>query len=86
MHTVELLERALAAARASGFHVRHEWLGGGGGGDCLIKGQKWLFLDLAQSPAEQLIVVMDALQSDPHVDPTPLSSELRQMLDLRKSA
>lgn len=86
MHTVELLEQALSVARASGFRVRHAWLGGSGGGDCLIKGRKWLFLDLAQSPAEQLVVVIDALRTDPNTDHALLSGELRQLVDLRKPA
>ena len=60
MHTVELLEQALAAAQQAGFTIRQDWLGTGGG-DCEIKGQKWLLIDLAQSPLEQLETVVSAL-------------------------
>jgi hypothetical protein len=62
MDTVERLEEALAAARRSGFQIRMEWLGGDGGGDCEIQGKKWIFIDLANSPAEQLEQVLQALE------------------------
>ena len=45
MLTVELLEEALELARRAGYRVRQEWLEGCAGGACVIKGQKWLFLD-----------------------------------------
>lgn len=61
MHTVELLQEALEAARGLGYDVRQDWLGGDGGGHCLIRGRRMLLLDVAQSPDEQLDVVADAL-------------------------
>ena len=86
MHTVDILEQALAAARQLGFRIRHEWLGGAGGADCLLKGQKWIFLDLAQTPQEQLEGVLEALQSDPQLTRLQLVPELRGLLDLRRTA
>lgn len=61
MHTVERLERALKQARQQGFHIRQEWLETGGG-VCEFGGKRWLFIDLAQSAAEQLAQVRDALR------------------------
>ena len=61
MHTVDLLEQALAKAEGLGYRVRLEWLGGCRGGDCEIAGQKWLLLDVSLSPAEQLEIVTDFL-------------------------
>jgi hypothetical protein len=63
MHTVEMLEIALKKARSLGYEVRAEWLGGCGGA-CEIKGRKWLFLDLALTPAEQLEQVLEGLQRE----------------------
>jgi hypothetical protein len=60
-HTVERLESALDVARRMGYGVREEWLGGSGGGACVLKGRRWLFLDLAQPPEEQLAVVEAAI-------------------------
>ncbi|MCL6501992.1 MAG: hypothetical protein K6T86_04855 [Pirellulales bacterium] len=61
MHTVDLLEQAIAAARRLGWQVREDWLDGNGGGACYIKGQKWIFLDLAQDARDHLAVVCEAL-------------------------
>jgi hypothetical protein len=64
LHTVERLELALAQARKVGYTVREEWLGGNGSGFCVVKGRKWLFLDVAQGIPEQLAVVEEALQGE----------------------
>lgn len=64
MHTVELLQEALEAARGLGYDVRQDWLGGDGGGHCLVRGRRLLLLDMAQSPDEQLDVVADALRGE----------------------
>ena len=53
MHTVELLEEALAVAEQLGFAIRHEWMGGTGGA-CEIAGKLWLFVDLSLTTDEQL--------------------------------
>jgi len=86
MHTVELLEQALAIAEGLGYKIRQEWLGGGGGGCCEIAGRKWLFLDLALNVDEQLDQVIEGLRDDSGIFAAPLSAELRRMLGVRKSA
>lgn len=96
MHTVDLLDQAIALAGRLGYRVRQEWLGGSGGGGCEIRGEKWLFVDLAQTPAEQFTQVLEALRTEslPAVCETdgaevasiPISQELRRALVLRKSA
>jgi hypothetical protein len=71
MHTVDLLDQAVGAAKQRGYKVREEWLGGAGGA-CEIQGQKWLFLDLALSPDEQLEQVLEALRdTEPPRDGKP---------------
>jgi len=65
MYTAEILEAALRLAEQAGYQVRHEWLGGSGGGGCQLKGRKLLFVDLALSPEEQLDRVLEALHRDP---------------------
>jgi hypothetical protein len=86
MHTVELLDEALAAARSLGFRVREEWLGGSGGGACTLRGQKWLFLDVALDTSERLDVVVQALSADPAAWELNVSKTLRALLRVRKSA
>lgn len=86
MHTVELLEEALDAARRLGYQVRQDWLGGNGGGHCLVRGRKWILLDVAQSVDEQLDVVIDALRTEPGAERAVKSAELVQRLSLRMAA
>ncbi len=86
MHTVELVKEAIRLAGHAGYRVRQEWMGGQAGGACELAGQKWLFLDLALAPGDQLQVLADALRGDPAVLSRPVSHDLRQLLAVRKSA
>jgi hypothetical protein len=86
MHTVELLHEALEAARRLGFEVRQDWLGGNGGGHCLIRGRKWILLDLAQTADEQLDVLAEALRSETGAARAVKSAELARRLNVRSVA
>lgn len=83
MHTVELLEQAIAAAEKLGYSIRQEWLGGTGGGYCEFGGRKWVFIDLSLSNVEQLDQVAAALRQDSGLDTLQLSRPLRMLLDAR---
>jgi hypothetical protein len=95
MHTVELLERALRAAEGLGYRVRQEWLDGPGAG-CEIKGEKWLFLDLASNPLDQLDVVAGVLSrelsqrrpsdSSTSYEPSLIDPAVWQYLEERRAA
>lgn len=86
MHTVDLLEQALQAAQRLGYKIRQEWLGGSGGGGCQIHGQKWIFLDLAQSPQDQLDQVAEALRGEQAASDLLTEPRLQNLLRLKKSA
>jgi len=86
MHTVELLTEAVDAARKLGYEVRQDWLGGNGGGHCLVRGRKWLLLDVAQSADEQLEIVAEALSSEPGAKQAIKSPELAKRLSMRCAA
>lgn len=86
MHTVDLLEESLTLVQQTGYLLRQEWLGGSGGGGCEIKGQKWVFLDLALGPIDQLEQVLDALRHEPTAAGLPMSRELAELLRVRKTA
>jgi hypothetical protein len=86
MHTVELLEQAQEVAEDLGYRVRHEWLGGNGGGACEFAGAKWIFVDLALNPVEQLHQIAQALRADPAIYLTTLSPELQHLLEIRRVA
>ncbi|NOY42346.1 MAG: hypothetical protein GXP26_10985 [Planctomycetes bacterium] len=68
MYTAQLLSQAIEVARRSGYQIREEMLEGAGGGHCLIRGEKWLLLDLSQPQREQLNDVLDALRTEPNLD------------------
>ena len=80
MHTVELLDEALDVARRLGFQVRQEWLSGNRGGACEIKGQKWIFIDLAESPWEQLQQICRVLAESSAAAAPIASPRLRSIL------
>jgi hypothetical protein len=86
MHTVAMLNEALDTARRLGYEVRQDWLGGDGGGHCLVRGRKWLLLDVAQSADEQLDVVAEALRGEQGADRAVRSPELARRLHLRTAA
>lgn len=86
MHTVDLLEQALALATRLGYQVRQEWLSESGGGACEYGGRKWLFVDLSLSSTEQLSLVVDALRHDPRLDASNVPRSLAQLLASEKAA
>jgi hypothetical protein len=86
MHTVEILEHGLDLASRLGYQIRQEYLGGNGGGGCLLRGKKIFFLDLALDPGEQLDQLIDTLRHDPDSIGLPMPNQLRDMLALQKSA
>jgi hypothetical protein len=86
MHTVELREQALRMARQLGYCIREEWLDGNGGGQCEFAGRRWIFVDLAQSAAEQLEQVAETLRSDPAIHALTPTLPLRKLLNMRKTA
>jgi hypothetical protein len=86
MHTVAMLNEALDTARRLGYEVRQDWLGGNGGGHCLVRGRKWLLLDVAQTADEQLEVVADALRGEDDADGAVRSPELAARIQLRAAA
>lgn len=86
MHTVELLDQAITAAKLLGVKFREDWLGGAGGGVCEIKGQRWVFLDLSQGPADHLDLVVEAIRGDVGLLNLDLPPQLESMVQLRLSA
>jgi hypothetical protein len=80
------LGAAIALAEQVGYRVRQEWLDGSGGGDCVVRGQKLIFLDLAVGPLDQLELVIDVLRRDPAVVSASMPHPLRDLLGVRKSA
>jgi hypothetical protein len=86
MHTVEMLERLKELAGNAGYTVRHEWLGGVGGGKCEFAGRKWIFVDLSLSVVEQLDQVAAALQDDGSIRGLNAPAPVHRYLALARAA
>ena len=86
MHTADLLDYALAVAKELGYHVRMEWLDGGGGGHCEFGGKTWIFVDLALNTSEQLDQVVAALQANPRTAKLRLTPDFARLLGSRRAA
>jgi len=80
MHTVELLEQSVNLAKRLGYRIRHEWLGGQGGGLCEFGGNRWIFVDLGQSTTEQLHQVANVLRDDPSIYIVKVPPDLQRYL------
>jgi len=80
MHTVEILEQAVALASQLGYTIRQESLAGSGGGGCELKGRKLFFLDLDLGPEDQLEQVLETLRREPEAASLSMSHALRRMI------
>ena len=86
MHTVVLLAHAINLAERLGYAVRQEWIDGNSGGGCESRGRKYLFIDLAAPPGEQLEIVLGVLRGEPGAIGHTMPNELRAVLSRRKIA
>ena len=86
MHTVELVEQAVALAQRCGYLVRQDWLGGGQSGACELRGKKFIFLDLALTPIEQLEVIVAALEDADMPATLSIPPTLTAAFEQRKAA
>lgn len=84
MPTVDLLKEALGLAEQLGYTVRQEWLDGGSGGPCELRGKKLYFVDLALSPADQLDLLAQTLAAEPNCLDLQMTKELRSLLNLHR--
>lgn len=80
MHTVAVLEQALLVAARAGYRIRQEWLDGRGTSACELRGRKLLFIDLAQSPDEQLGDVVEVLKREARMQEIEMPEALRRLL------
>ena len=86
MDTAQKLERLLEVCEALDITVRIESLGGEGGGLCLLKGQRVLFVDADADGAWQMDTTLSALAHLPELDRVFLPPALRQAIEARRAA
>jgi hypothetical protein len=78
--TLGLIEESRQLARDLGYEVREEPLGDLAGGLCVIAGRRAILLNLEQSAAERLAVLLRTLGSDPAARARPVSRLLAARL------
>lgn len=78
--TLGLIEESRQLARDLGYEVREEPLGDLVGGPCVIAGRRAILLNLEQSAAERLTVLLQTLGSDPATQTRPMSRLLAARL------
>ena len=81
MQRQELLTALLELAESAGLEVRKEYLGGEGGGLCLLRGKRILFLDTAADTAEQVARTAAALADLPELEAMYVLPQVREELD-----
>jgi len=80
MTNIEIIREATTTLKSAGYRIRQDWFGGEGGGRCVVRGQKQIFLDLAQTPQDQLEMLLATIREDEDIDPASLSPALQAAL------
>jgi hypothetical protein len=81
MRTLELLDYLIELARRLGYAVREEWLDGSGGGACVLKGQKILFVDQSLAPSDRIEQIARSLKGTDELAKIYVLPEARELLD-----
>jgi hypothetical protein len=81
MDNTELLRELLDLAEKLGLEVRQEFLGGGGGGLCRLRGRQVLFVDTASAEVEQVAQIASAVASLSGLESHYIKPQLRDILD-----
>jgi hypothetical protein len=77
----ERMSAVVALAERLGVSVRHEPLGGDGGGICMLKGRPVLFIDTMADLATQCDRSLSDLSQMPEIDTMYLVPELREEIE-----
>ena len=85
MDTGEKLGRLLELCGELAIAVRYEPLGGEGGGLCLLRGRRVLFVDSDADLATQYDATVSALAGLPELDEVFLPPVLRQALEAKRA-
>ena len=79
------LDTLLAVAEEIGLDIRKEPLGGTGGGLCVLRGRRILFVDTAADLEERYDAVLAALAPLPALDQHFLPPEIRDDIDRQRA-
>lgn len=80
------LDALIELAGETGLEVRREVLGGGGGGLCVLKGRRVLFVDLAADVETRYERTLESMAELKELDERYLPPELRDDIDRQREA
>lgn len=80
------LETLLTLAEEIGIDVRAETMGGEGGGLCLLKGRRVLFVDTSADLATRYERTLAGMANLPELEGRYIVPEVRRDLDLQRSS
>ena len=83
MSIIQQIDQLVDIAEQLGYRIRYDYFGGTGGGVCEFSGNKWLFLDLALSSAEQLDLLKTTLANEPLLATVNVDQEIKRELSQR---
>jgi hypothetical protein len=81
MNEQRILEELLALLEKGGVKIRHEPLGGGGGGLCTIKGQNIFFIDTDAPSADVAAICAETILKFLDIDKLYIRPEVRQFIE-----
>ena len=81
MNEQNILEELLALLEANGVTIRNEPLGGSGGGLCIIKGQRILFVDTQAPSAVSAAICAEAVPKVVDVEQIYIKQQIRQYIE-----
>ena len=81
MNDEDVLNELLTILEANNVHIRHEHLGGSGGGLCTLKGQHYFFVDSEAPSFEMAVLGAKALNITVDTEKIYLKPQVRQFLE-----
>ncbi|MBA7648524.1 hypothetical protein ES703_56311 [subsurface metagenome] len=86
MNEQNILEELLAVLEANSVKIRSEPLGGNGGGLCVIKGEKFFFVDNQAAAAESAAICAQAVSGLVDTDSIYLKPQIREFIEKNKAS
>ena len=81
MNQQSILEELLALLQANGIAIRHESLGGSGGGLCTVKGRNIFFVDTQAQSAEVAAICAEAISKIVDIEKIYITPQVRQFIE-----
>jgi hypothetical protein len=85
MNKQRIVEELLALLEANGVTIRHEPLGGSGGGLCTVKGEHIFFLDTEATSTEMAATCAEAVSKVVDIETIYIRPEIREFIERHRN-